>query len=186
MRRGVLHRMQIEQEIGLIDDRPQRARAFELDRLARAIERRRVPQPVEILVDIARGDRVARVEFAIRRDIVEGQRQRSAARPNPRAQQLVERDRTANLIAVGQRGHHDMRTGLARDKARDIFDAGIAGAIGFDIGGRQLHPEGEIGHGAILLFTVAPFCAPSLVASPALRAAWRRNPEKAASFCATY
>ncbi len=146
--------MQIEQEVGLVDDRPQRARPFELDRVARAVERRRVPQPVEILIDIARRDRIARVEFAVGRDIVEGQRQLSTARPDPGAQQLVERYRPADLVAVGQRGHQDMRTGLTRDKARDVLDAGIAGAIRFDIGRRQLNPVGEIGHWEILLLAV--------------------------------
>src|SRR5260370_2372830 len=121
--------MQIEQEVGLVDDRPQRPRPFKFDGLARSIERRRVPQPVEILVDIARGDWVARVELAIGRDIVEGERQLAAARPDPGPQQPVERDRPADLVAVGQRGHHDMRPGLTRHKAGYVVYAGIAAAI---------------------------------------------------------
>ena len=152
-RGGVLHRMQIEQVVGGVDDRAQRAGPFELDRAARAVERRRAPQPVEVLVDIARGDRVARVELAIGRDIVEGQRQPAAPRPDPGAKQPVERDRAANLVAVGQRAHQHMRPRLGGVEAGDVFDTGVARPIRFDIGRRQLHPVGEVGQGTILRTT---------------------------------
>ncbi len=47
---------------------------------------------------------------------------------------MVERDRAANLVAVGERVHHRMRAGLAAVEAGDVSDAGIAVAIGRDIG----------------------------------------------------
>ena len=73
-----------------------------------------VPQPVEILVDIARGGRDSAVERAIGRDIVEGEGELAARRPQPGAEQTVERDRAADLVAVRQRRDHDMRPGRAR------------------------------------------------------------------------
>jgi hypothetical protein len=103
--------MQIQQVIGGVDHRPQRAGARQLGRLPRPVERREAPQAVEILVDIARGDRIARVEFAIGGDIVEGERQLAAARPELGAEQRVERDRAADLVAVGQRADDDVRPG---------------------------------------------------------------------------
>ncbi len=92
--------MDVEKEIGGIDDRAQRTRALQLDRFAGAVERLRAPQPVEILVDVPRGDRIARVELAVRRDIVESEGQRAAARPHLGAEQPIERDRAANLVAM--------------------------------------------------------------------------------------
>ena len=139
--------MQVEQVVGSLDDRPHRACALQLCRVARAVERRRRPQPVEILVDIARGDRVARIEFLERRDIVEAERQLAAARPDTGAEQAVDRDRAADLVAVGEPHHRDMWPGLARGKGGDVFDPGITGAIGRNIGRRQLDREAEIGHG---------------------------------------
>ena len=111
----------------------------------------RTPQPVEVFVDIARRDRVARIELAIGRDIVEGQRQPAAPRPDPGAKQLVERDRAADLVAVGQRASPAHAARARRpSKRRDVFDSGIAGPVRFDVGRRQLHTIGKVGHRTIL------------------------------------
>ncbi len=138
--------MDVEQEIGGVDKRTQGAGAGEFGRLARAVEGGLVPQPVEILVDKARDDRIARIETAIGGDIVEGQGQPSLARPQPGAEQPVEGDRPADLVAVGQRRDQHMRPRNAAVKGGDVFDPGVAGSIGFDIGWGQLDGIVRLGH----------------------------------------
>ncbi len=147
-RRGrVLHRMQVEQEVGAVHYRPQRAGALKFERVAWAVERVGLPEAVEVLVDVARRHRVARIELAIRRDIVEGEGQPAAPRLDAGAKQLVERDHAADLVAMGQRADQDMRPRLGGRERRDVIDPGVALPVGFDVGRRQLHPVGEVGHG---------------------------------------
>ena len=56
------HRMQVEQVVGAIVERPQLARARELARCRAAVEHLGGPQAVEVLVDAARRERIAGVE----------------------------------------------------------------------------------------------------------------------------
>ena len=148
-RRRILHRVDVEQEIGGVDERAQGPGAGKFDRLARAVEGGLVPQPVEILVDKARDHRIARIETAIGGDIVEGQGQHSPARPQPGAEQPVEGDGPADLVAMGQCRDQHMRPRDAAVEGRDIVDPDIAGTIGLDIGWGQLDGVVRLGHKAL-------------------------------------
>ena len=108
-------------------ERPQLARTRELARCARAVQNLRVPQPVEILVEAARGEGIAGVERLVSRGVGEDQRQRAARRPEAAAQQPVERDRAAHFVAVRERLDRDTRPRSGRRTARRR-DAGIPAA----------------------------------------------------------
>ena len=70
-RARVGHRMQVEQIVDGVVERPQLTRAVELDARARALEHLRRPQPVEVLVDTARRKRLRRIERPVSGDIGE-------------------------------------------------------------------------------------------------------------------
>src|SRR5262252_5619845 len=121
--------MDVEEEIGGVDKRTQGAGARQLGRLPRSVERRGRPQPVEVLVDKARCGGSASVEASIGGDIVEGQGQLALLRSQPAAKQTVERDRPADLVAVGQRRNEDVRSGRPAVKGGDVLHAGIASSV---------------------------------------------------------
>ena len=56
------HRVQVEQHIHRVDQRPDLARAVELGGAPRAVQHRRIPHPVDVLIDEARRGRLARIE----------------------------------------------------------------------------------------------------------------------------
>ncbi len=127
-RAGLAHRMDVEQQLGGIDERPQLAGAPQLDRIARAQQRLVAPDAVEVLVDIAAAVGRGRVPARIGRDVAEGQRQ-SAALRLPLCllrEQRIQRDGAADLVAVGQRLHHDLWPGAARIEAPHVGRAGVA------------------------------------------------------------
>ena len=119
--------MKVEQEVGAIVERPQLARTRELARCARAVENLGVPQPVEVLVEAARGEGIAGVERLVSGSVGEDQRQRAARRPEAAAQQPVERDRAAHFVAVRQRLDRDARRRRASSPKRQTYGhAGVA------------------------------------------------------------
>lgn len=121
------HRVQIEQEIGLVVARAQLARTPELARAAGAVEHFGIPQPVEILVEATRRERIVIIEGLVGSDVREHDRQRPALRAEAAAQQPVERDRAADLVAVSQRLQRHPRAGDVGSKAPDERDADVAG-----------------------------------------------------------
>ena len=130
--------MQIEQPIGAVEDRAQRPGSAQLAARALAVEARCVPDPVHVLVEIARHRRIGRIEAAVGVDIGEDQRQLAARRRDASAEEMVERDGAANLIAVHQGAEHDVAPGLAAVERRHIGNAAIALGVGADIGRRNL------------------------------------------------
>src|SRR6266851_1986607 len=98
----MLHRMDVEQKIGGVDYPAQGSVAGELDRLARSIKSCSGPQSVEILVDETRGGGYPAIEAAICGDVVERQGQPSTSGTQFGAKQAIERNGTADLVAVGQ------------------------------------------------------------------------------------
>ena len=63
-RARVGHRMQVEQVVDAIVQRAQLARAGEVGGLPRAVQHLRRPEPVEVLVDAARRERLGAVEVS--------------------------------------------------------------------------------------------------------------------------
>jgi hypothetical protein len=135
-RRRVLHRVDVEQEIDAVDQRPQLASPGQLRRLARPFERARVPQPVEVLIDEARRVGLARIEALEGGHVGEAQGQHAAGRSDCVLEQKIEHDRAADLVAVGQRVHQDVGAGPAAVEAGDVRDLGVAGVAG-DVRRRQ-------------------------------------------------
>ena len=68
-----MHRVQVEQKVGGIDERPQLARAAQLGGIARAQERLVAPDAVVVLVDVARTVRIAEIEARESGDVGERQ-----------------------------------------------------------------------------------------------------------------
>ena len=94
------HRVQVEQHIHGVDQRPDFARPVKLGGTPRAVQRRHVPHAVDVLVDEPRRGRLARIEALVRREIDEPERQLPARRPQPLAQQSLQHDSPGNLVAV--------------------------------------------------------------------------------------
>lgn len=132
------HRVQIEQEISLVVARAQFARTLELARTACAIEHVRIPQPVEVLVEASRRERIVIIEALVGGDVREHDRKRPASRAESAPQQPIERDRAADLVAVGQRLQRHPRTGDVRSEAPHERDAGVARRPARKIGERDL------------------------------------------------
>src|SRR5438552_10442517 len=100
--------MDVEQEVGGIDDRTQITGPGKLGGSPGAVESGRSPQPIEIFVHKARSDRDPWIEIAISGDVVEGQGQLALPWPPLGTEQTVERDRAADLVAMGQRSDENV------------------------------------------------------------------------------
>ena len=79
------HRVQVEQHVHRVDQRPDLARPLQLD----GLPRRRpallgIPDPVDVLIDEARCGRLARIEPLERRQVDEAEGQPAARRRQPR------------------------------------------------------------------------------------------------------
>ena len=143
-RRGRLHRMDVEQEIGVLDQRPQLARPLEFARAARAVQGRRAPDPVQIFVEIAGSLGVCGVERIECSEVDERQRQTSAAGPDAPLEQPQQRPGPAQLVAVHQRGDHHVRARLAAVERGHAGDAAVAAAVHAQI--RRGDFDGDAGH----------------------------------------
>lgn len=175
------HRVQIEQEIGLVVARTQLAGTPELARTAWAVQHFGIPQPVEILVEAARRERIVIIEALVGGDVREHDRQRPAPRAEAAAQQPIERDRAADLVAMGQRLQRHPRTGDAGREAPHEGDAGVARRPGRKIGKRDLDRRDPLRHGGRARFGAGPSLQPasrgraSRRAAPIARANHRRR-----------
>ena len=78
------------------------------------------------------------VERSIGGDVGEGQGQRALLRTQLALEQEIQRDRAAQLVAVGERIDKDVRPGCAGIEPGDVFDAGISLAVGLELGRREL------------------------------------------------
>ena len=137
-RAAIGHRMQVEQVVDAIVERAQFARAGEIGGLPRAVQHLGGPQPVEVLVDAARRERIGGIERFVGGDVGEADRQRAARRPEFLGEQPVERDRAADLVAVRQRLQQDVRAGALRGECPDVGNAGVAGGPAGEIGKSDL------------------------------------------------
>ncbi len=135
------HRVQVEQHIHRVDQRPDLARAVELGGAPRAVQHRRVPHPVDVLVDEARRGRLARIEPLVSGEVDEAERQPAACRRQSRLEQPVEHDRAGDLIAMRNREQRHMRAGHARIARDEAANAGIAGQPAADVGRGEVHLE---------------------------------------------
>ena len=181
-RRGlVLHRMDVEQQIRGLDDGPQFARAAQLGRRGGAIQPLGRPDAVEILVHVARLAGHLRIEVLVGEDVAEGEGERAACRAEPLAEQPVERDRAADLVAVHERRHQHARPGRAGVEAMHVVDAGAAVAVAGDVR-RAEFDRIELRrtvHGA-----APPMAAPP-IAAPEAAAAMRRRKVSHSASCAS-
>lgn len=132
-RAGVGHRVEVEEKVRVVIERTQCPRTLELSCATCTIEHLRIPQPVEILVEAARRERILVIEALVRLHIGKHQRQRPAQRAELDAQQPVKRDRAADLVAVRERLNRHPRPGDAGRKAPNERDTGVAGRPGFEI-----------------------------------------------------
>ena len=146
-RARVGHRMQVEQIVDGVVERPQLTRAVELDARARALEHLRRPQPVEVLVDTARRKRLRRIERPVRGDVGEADRQRPAQRTHSSLQQPVECDRAADLVAMRQRLHQHVGTRAPARERPYIRNVRIAGGPAPEVRKRDLD-RGRAGESA--------------------------------------
>ena len=143
-RRGRLHRMDVEQEVGVLDQRPQLARPLELARAARAVQGRRAPDPVQIFVEIAGSLGIFGIERIEGSEVDERQRQASAAGPDAPLEQPQQRPGPAQLVAVHQRGDHHVRARLAAVERGHVGNAAVAAAVHAQI--RRGDFDGGAGH----------------------------------------
>ena len=156
-RAPVGHRMEIEQKVDAVVKRTQRARAGQVGGLPRAVQHFGGPQPVEILVDAPRPERIGPVEGLIGVDVREAHRKRAARRPEVLGEQPVERDGPADFVAVRQRLDENVRSGAGSGEGPDVRDAAIAGRPASEIGKRDLDRWRERCH-----VTPVPALAPAL------------------------
>src|SRR5579875_2992560 len=103
--------MEIEHHIRGIDDGTHGAGAVELEGAAGAVERRRIPDAVEILVDEARSRRVLGVETVEGCEIGESRREPPAAKYRRLTQEPVESDRAPELVTVNEGETQHVRPG---------------------------------------------------------------------------
>ena len=143
------HGMDIQQEVGLLERGAEFAGARKLDTLPRPLQGFERPHPVEVLIDEPRRAGIPWAETLIGRNIGEGKRQHAPPRPDALAEQEIERDGSANLVAVGDGIDEHMRARRAAVETVDIIDAGIAGFVWRYIGGFEFH--GEARHRAFLV-----------------------------------
>src|SRR5690348_7767621 len=102
--------MQVEEQIDRIDYRTYLAGSFQFARASRRIVQHRArPHAVEIFVDEARGVGLGRIESPVGCNIREGERKSPATWPQLRAQQRIDHDRAAYLVAMRERIDHHMR-----------------------------------------------------------------------------
>jgi competence protein ComEC len=125
-RTGIGHRVQIEQVIGRVVAGPQGAGARQLARRPWRVEHVGRPQPVEVLVEAARRVGVGRVERPIGVDVGKDESQRAAGRAQARREQLGQRDRAADFVAVRERLQREARSGALPDVAPDVGKARVS------------------------------------------------------------
>ena len=125
------HRVQVDQDVDIVEQRPQLAGPVELGRRAGAVEDGGVPEPVHVLLDEAGRGRLGGIEALERRQVQEADRQPAPQRAEFLPQQLVQHDRAGELVAVHQRGDRDMRT---RPPAVELHHPGQAGIAGEPVG----------------------------------------------------
>src|SRR5579883_3046027 len=101
--------MEIEKDVDLVDQGPDFTGTGKLARLPRPVQHRRIPEPVHILIDKARGSGLARVEAGEGGEIDEAEGDPSTLRPELHLEQAGKRDRPCDLIAVRERDQPDMR-----------------------------------------------------------------------------
>ena len=152
-----------------VDDGAQGASPGELGRLARPVESCRRPQSVEILVDETGGSGHPPIEAVISGHVVKRQGQPTLSWPQRRAKQPIERNRAADLVAVGQRGDEHVRSGLTTFERCNVVDPGVADAVGLDVRWGQLDrviwlrhaaiPVSE-GQGSTILHAIGPRVTP--------------------------
>src|SRR3546814_15404462 len=80
----------------------------------------RRPQPVEVLVDEARGGGIGGIKTEVGGNIHETERQLALQRLHVVAKQPVERDGAAELVAVHHGGDHHVRAGPAAVEAGHV------------------------------------------------------------------
>ncbi len=117
--------MQVQHDVRAVDHRPDLPGPLELQRAARPVQRRGIPDPVDVLIDEARQGRLTRIEPLERREVDEAEGQPPARRHKVGRQQAVERDRTGDFVAVRQGQEHDMRPGAAGGATGETGDAGV-------------------------------------------------------------
>ena len=138
--------MEVEQVVDAIVERPELAPAHELGARPGPVQHVGTPQSVEILVDAPRGERIGRVERPIGGDVREADRERSTQRSEPGAEQPVERDRAADLVAMRERLQEDVRPRARRFERPGVREPGVAGGPGIEIGNLDL----DLGYRALL------------------------------------
>ena len=118
--------MQVQQQVGFVDDRAHFARPVQLQGAAHAEQLGIVPDPVQILFDEARGERVGRVEAGESLDIGEAHGQPPTQRHEILPQQFRDDDGPGELVAVHQGHQHHMRAGPAGIACGEAAYAGVA------------------------------------------------------------
>ena len=138
---GPQHRVQVEQHVHAVDQRPDLPCPVKLQRTARPVEHRPVPQPVHVLLDEARCGGLGGVEPIERGQVGEAEGQPAACRPQSRREQPFQHDRAGKLVAVHQGYQRHVRP-RQRTRARgEAGHSGVAGAPRAEIGGRERHAE---------------------------------------------
>ena len=146
---GPEHGVEVEHEVCGIDDGANVAGAVEFEAGAGAVEDGGVPDPVHVLVDEAGGCGLCRVEAFEGGEVEEAEGKAAAAEANGAGEEAFEKagedDCAADLVAVHECREHDVGAGLLGFDRGEAEEAGIAGAPGGEVGGREV--DGEAGDG---------------------------------------
>ena len=143
----MLHRMEVEQQIDRVVERPQRSGAGQFDRVARTVQYLGRPEPVEILIDEPGRARAVWIEAPIGRHVGEAQRQPPARWTHAVAEQEVERYGAAQLVPMGESVDQYVRTAFPAVEGRDEIDPGVARSVGGYVRRLQFDPISGVGQG---------------------------------------
>jgi hypothetical protein len=125
-RTTVRHRMDVEQVVEAFVERPQGPGAFQFARLARPVQHVDGPDPIEVLVDKSRPEGILGIPLRERAGVPEAERKLSSRRPDRPVQKEVERNRTANLVAMSEGLYSEMRTGSPAVECPQKWDPGVS------------------------------------------------------------
>ncbi|MNV56984.1 hypothetical protein D3C71_1492930 [compost metagenome] len=122
-------RVDVQDEVSRIQNRPQLARAAQFGAVFGTVQHGRGPDAVQVVDQLAVFVRVVDVEGFIGFDVGEADRQRADLRPHAVVQQMGGGDHATDFVAVRDGVDQHVRAGYAGLKTMHIRNAGVALAV---------------------------------------------------------
>ncbi len=142
-RARLVHGMQVQQPVRTLHPGAQRRASLAVGG-GGVVQALGAPDAVHVFGNEARGIVLGQIEAVKRVQVAEGQRQAAPARLHAGRQQILQRPRAAQFVAVHQRAYHQRPPRHAGIKMPDARRIGIARAFGGEVGNGKLKLHGEI------------------------------------------